>query len=222
MWFQIYIPGANLAINLSTFLNLLVTIERLISVGWPTQRYTLFKPSRYYLSCVIVIGLAVVLNTVNFFLYKAELCNNHISPRDFVNSSWWAFYGYAKETLTRILPIILLIIANIALVIIVRNSRNKMRKSVNFQPKVIESKTVQNRKYTNKCNCFGKGNKEPSNKSSSEPIKPVDSSATLAKTQKSNRNRQENQLTWMTIAVAILFLVTSIPMVFAYPGLFFR
>ena len=89
----VYIPGANLAINLSTLLNLLVTIERLISVGWPTHRYTLFKPSRYYLSCVIVIGLAVLLNIVNFFLYKTELCENLMMPRSFTQSWWWRYYG---------------------------------------------------------------------------------------------------------------------------------
>ena len=112
--------------------------------------------------------------------------------------------------------------ANIALVIIVRNSRNKMKKSVNFQPKVIESKTASNRKEPSKCACFAKENKKTQTKSVNELIKSVDSNSALLKTQKSNRNRQENQLTWMTIAVAILFLVTSIPMVFAYPGLVFR
>jgi len=97
-----------------------------------------------------------------------------------------------------------------------------MKKSVNFQPKIIESKTSSNKNDTSKCDCFGKEKKKPTNKSLNEPIKPVDSNSALLKTQKSNRNRQENQLTWMTIAVAILFLVTSIPMVFAYPGLVFR
>jgi hypothetical protein len=88
----VYIPGANIAINLSTLLNVLVTIERLISVGWPTQRYTLFKPSRYYLSCVIVITLSILSNIANFFLYQIELCKS-VLPRSFTMERWWSFYG---------------------------------------------------------------------------------------------------------------------------------
>ena len=127
------------------------------------------------------------------------------------------------------MPIIVLVISNTALVFIVRKSRNKMRKSVNIPPKVIESKKDSNAKQKlASLNCFvtnsssNNANKPKNSKNSCADIKKAESNLPLLKAQKSNRNRQENQLTWMTIAVAILYLVTSIPMVFAYPGLIFR
>ena len=46
-------------------------------------------------------------------------------------------------------------------------------------------------------------------------------SSNLVKKSTMKRNRSENQLTWMTIAVAVLYSASSIPMVFAYPGLLF-
>ena len=36
------------------------------------------------------------------------------------------------------------------------------------------------------------------------------------------RSRQDNQLTYMTIVVALMYSICSIPMVFAYPGLVFN
>ena len=105
----VYIPGANFAISLSTFLNLLVTVERLVSVGWPVKKHTLFKPSRYILSVVLVILLAVCFNVLNFFLYEIVFCQSRLVPRKFTMQRWWSFYGYAKEIITRILPIIFLL-----------------------------------------------------------------------------------------------------------------
>ena len=125
----LYLPGANLAINLNTFLNLLLTTERLVSVGWPMHKYTLFKPSRYNMSCVCVISLAVVFNIPNFLLYKIGVCAP-LEPRSFTITRWWSVYGFVKEAITRIVPIIMLVLFNMALIYIVRSSRQRMKASL--------------------------------------------------------------------------------------------
>nr|QVK45821.1 G protein-coupled receptor [Proales similis] len=202
----VYIPGANLAINLSMFLNLLVTVERLISVGWPTHKNKLFKPSRYYMSCALVLLLAIGFNMANFFLYKVELCRSVIIPRSFTMEKWWSIYGYLKEAFTRILPIILLTLFNIALICIVKSSRKRMKESLSIKL----NETPRGSTYF-KFLCISRAPSEASDLPS----------RSLLKSQAAKRNRQENQLTWMTIFVAILYLATTIPMVFAYPGLLF-
>jgi hypothetical protein len=247
----VYIPGANLAINLSMLLNLLVTIERLISVGWPTQKYTLFKPSRYYLSCFLVCTIAIVLNIANFFLYKIEFCKTLLVPRMFTMQKWWTVYCYVKEVLTRILPIIILIIVNIMLVYIVRSSRERMKESTSVglvNKKQLRGPKLNSKTQNNNNNVYGKRN--GNNIFSSNCLKscfvrdrssilfneenlelnggqskkqsllvPNASSATLSSVKQqqlptfvmlnqTKKNRQENQLTIMTIFVAILYLVT--------------
>jgi hypothetical protein len=147
----IFNAGANFAINLSMILNLLVTVERLISVAMPTKKYLLFKPSRYYLSVFIAIVISIVFNVSNVFVYKVSFCKDY-EIREFANENWWMTYGYIKEVInllfflihfeivfnfflkkhfkfcTRILPIVLLIIANIILISVVNMSRKRMRK----------------------------------------------------------------------------------------------
>ena len=51
----IIIPFSNIASNLATLFNLLVNIERLISVRFPTRKAKLFTTNRYILSCVVVL-----------------------------------------------------------------------------------------------------------------------------------------------------------------------
>ena len=251
----IYIPGANLAINLSMLLNLLVTIERLISVGWPTHKYALFKPSRYYLSCAIVILIALVSNISNLFLFKIEFCKNNLVPRNFLGESWWKVYGYVKEVLTRILPIIILIVANIMLIIIVRSSRKRMKESTSIRALAKKKLTNAQNRSTNQGNLFSSftGKKSslatrsdsatcvkqevveliPGGGEVSAKVRSSSSAASGTKGRSSSstasgilqastkKNRHESQLTIMTIVVAVLYCVTSIPMVFAYPGLVF-
>lgn len=184
----------------------------MISVGWPTHKYTLFKPSRYYLSFVVVLFLAFLLNMANFFLYKIELCKTVLIPRSFTMEGWWTVYGYVKELLTRVLPIVLLIVSNIVLVCIVKSSRKKMKESVSISYSTRVSSGIN--KKISFFSCF----KSDANYSTVL----IDANNPLLKTQTpSKRNRQENQLTWMTIFVAILYTASSIPMVFAYPGLVF-
>jgi hypothetical protein len=239
----IYIPGANFAINLSMLLNLLVTVERLISVGWPTLKYSLFKPSRFYLSCMVVIAIAFASNIINLFLFKIEFCKNNLQPRAILMQSWWVVYGYVKEVLTRIVPILLLIMANIMLICIVRSSRKRMKESTSFgahkNSKLSAAHSRQARpplfeKTTGRCcACFKKSAVERdsvalnahetveltvSARARANPTPAVTATAPQSATKK---NRQESQLTVMTIVVAVLYCVTSIPMVFAFPGLVF-
>jgi hypothetical protein len=209
----VFIPGANMAINLSTFLNLLVTIERLINVGWPTISHQLFKSSKFYLSCVLVIFIAVLMNISNFFLYKVELCKTQLIPRLFVMEKWWIAFGYIKEIITRILPITALTISNIVLVSIVRKSRKRMRKCTRFN--IEYKKPDEKSRWERFINCFSDSKSIPSADTSNN----VDSSLLTKNTNK--RARQEHQLTWMTIYVAVLYVATTLPMVFAYPGILF-
>lgn len=151
----------------------------------------------------------------NFFLFKIELCKSELKPRSFTMEKWWAVYGYVKEVLTRVLPIVLLILFNILLIYIVKSSRKKMQESVSisYSTKVTKSSTKQLQSY---CSCL------PlicADKKYSTEL--IESKNQLIRAQTTKRTRQENQLTWMTIFVAILYSASSIPMVFAYPGLIF-
>lgn len=185
---------------------------RLISVGWPTQKYRLFKPSRYYLSCIVVLFIAIISNIANFFLYEIELCKS-VMTRSFTTEGWWAVYGLVKEVLTRILPIVLLIFFNIILICIVKSSRRKMKESISVSLSKDSGGKLKT-KFTF-IKCFMLNNKKLSNETE-------DPSKLLLRNTATKRNRQENQLTWMTIFVAILYSTSSIPMVFAYPGLIFK
>lgn len=184
----------------------------MISVGWPTLKYRLFKPSRYYLSCFSVFFVAIISNIANFFLYEIELCKS-VTTRSFTTESWWAIYGLVKEFVTRILPIVLLIIFNIILICIVKSSRKRMNESVNFN---ISKRSKANKKIS-LINCMTSTH----NKSELRNETP-ETNKKLLRNPVNKRNRQENQLTWMTIFVAILYSFSSIPMVFAYPGLIFK
>ena len=201
----IYIPLANTAINLSMLFNLSVTLERLISVGWPTKKYTFFKPSRYYLSCILIFILAISFNIINFFFAKIGLCKP-LQNSSFMGSSWFSIYSFIKEALVRVIPIIILIIANIALIIIVKNSRNRM-KSKSVTKSVEETNT-------NCCVCW-------TSTEGNEPTRP-EATKSLIKSQANKRNRQDNQLTLMTICVAILYIACSLPMIFVFPGVIFK
>lgn len=269
------------------------------------HKYTLFKPSRYYLSCVLVFLISFLSNIPNFFIYKVELCQTEPVPRGFIVEKWWSVYGYVREFLTRVFPIILLIIFNIALIYIVKSSRKKMKESVNIMARKDRADRAANKAKVStaisndsttvvatttnsngnngeplstkngskvKLNLIAKSSTptttstqttttyisssivpstasgstkhkhpflSPSNNSSTNvktnaasPIETRKISMSpftndtnelnvLMKNQASKRNRQENQLTWMTIFVGILYSATSIPMVFAYPGLIF-
>lgn len=197
----IYLPMANLLITLSMYLNLLVTIERLISVGWPTKKYILFKPSRYYISCVCVVLLSVLFNLCLFFLFEAKFCYSSIVPSDFFSKmkAFLDVYQIFKEIITRVLPLIILIISNVILICIVKKSRKKMRKNRDKNhKKEMKSKCSF---ITSLCQAKKQPTKRVTNK---------------------RKVNQDNQLTLMTIFVAILYTATTIPMVFAFPGLIFQ
>lgn len=169
------------------------------------------------MSCVIVMILALVFNLVNFFLYKIEFCKSDLIPRSFTMHRWWSIYGYARELLTRVMPIILLVIANIILIGIVRSSRNRMKKNRgNNSAAMTKQQSVNNQENIEFID------KNGGNKDQKATIIDIQSSSTGANKKPAvSRNRQENQLTTMTIFVAIMYVISSIPMVFAYPGLLF-
>lgn len=171
------------------------------------KKYILFKPSRYYLSCACVLALAVLANLCLFFLYDAKYCRSSIMPTQFLTN--WQFYidiyQVFKEIITRVLPLIVLIISNVILICIVKKSRNKMRK------KRDKKRTDEVASKCSLCLCVRKSNTETNNsKSKQQPV-----------TVKRKVN-QDNQLTLMTIFVAILYTASTIPMVFAFPGLIFK
>lgn len=145
-----------------------------------------------------------------------RFCKTQLIPRLFVMEKWWIAYGYIKEIITRILPITTLIIANIALVSIVRKSRKKMRKCTRFNIEFKKPEKIS--RWQRFVNCFSDSkNMTPTNSSNN-----VDSNLLSKNTNNQNkRTRQEHQLTWMTICVAILYVATTLPMVFAYPGIIF-
>jgi hypothetical protein len=124
---------------------------------------------------------------------------------------WWSVFGYTRELLTRVMPIVLLVIANIILIGIVRSSRNRMKKNrgtalkhtpsnltipTHETTEFLENKTNNNTNMTDKNT---KGKNVCNNKKTTP-----------------NRNRQENQLTTMTIFVAIMYVISSIPMVYFF------
>jgi hypothetical protein len=252
---------------------------------------------------VILVILFSFLSIIPYFLvYKAGICKP-LEPREFIREKWWSVYGYIREFLTRIFPIILLIIFNIALIYIVKSSRRKMKESVNINVRkktnasttsgvlldagvtaatpgsskrssrlsFFKSKPTTTTTTTTsttlaianpenasesqmltvkttggggggdmtKQQSFIKNDIKPKNSTCELTIAPAATSTTPAKVslspyandtneinmlikhQANKRTRQENQLTWMTIFVGIMYSATSIPMVFAYPGLLF-
>lgn len=196
------------------------------------KKYILFKPSRYYLSCVCVLVLAIIFNLCLFFLYDAKYCESTIVPSRLNNPNMKLIletYQIFKEIITRVLPLIILIISNVILICIVKKSRKKMRqnrdKNSRRDATIANHDNNNNNSNNNKdkyknwlCFCFQnrsdlstqqqKLNQASTSSSSSKPKRRV--------------NNQDNQLTLMTICVAILYTASTIPMVFAFPNLIFK
>ncbi len=118
----VYIPFANIGTNLTMLLTVLVTIERLVAIKWPTRKHKLFNTLRYYMSCAWVLIIAIVFNIVYFFLYRIECTSTSIEPvaNSFTLWTSWIVYGYIKEVLMRVVPITFLVIANIDLILTVK------------------------------------------------------------------------------------------------------
>lgn len=121
-----------------------------------------------------------------------------MEPREFVRKRWWSVFGYVRETLTRILPILLLILFNAVLIYIVKTSRKRMKSSVNVlrdHNKKIESAAKTNANVNAERVAGSNGNASNSANIHSSEV------GLLLKNQASKRSRQENQLTWMSIVV---------------------
>ena len=173
------------------------------------KKYILFKPSRYYLSCACVVALAVLVNLCLFFLYDAKYCRSSIVATPFLIK--WTFfidiYQIIKEVITRVLPLIILIICNVILICIVKKSRNKMKKKREKKSDDAQAKC---------CSCLRSRNANQTDKAKEKHGKMQQASTVKRKV------NQDNQLTLMTIFVAILYTASTIPMVFAFPGLIFK
>lgn len=139
------------------------------------------KPSRFESSCIIALLLAIFFNSCLFFLYEAKYCSVTIQPTRFSLEMYrfLHYYQIFKEIVTRVVPIIILIISNVFLIFVVKKSREKIRK----------------KSISASASTTGKQSKKP---------------------------MQESQLTKMTIFVAILYIATVTPMIFAFPGLVFK
>ena len=185
--------------------------------GWPMKKYILFKPSRYYLSCVCVLVLAIIFNLCLFFLYDAKYCESTIVPSRLNNANMKRIldnYQIFKEIITRVLPLIILIISNVILICIVKNRDRNSRRDATIANHNINNKD----KFKNwLCFCF-------QNRSDLSTQRQQSNQASKSSSSKPKRkvNNQDNQLTLMTICVAILYTASTIPMVFAFPNLIFK
>ncbi len=125
-------------------------------------------------------------------------------------------YNILKELTTRVFPIIMLIIANIALIFIVKNSRNRMKN---------KSRAGQASRPAG-ASCLACVRALFSSSSEAAPARHASTASgpppRPAKSLAANkRSRQDNQLTLMTICVALLYIACSVPMclIILLPGL---
>ena len=109
--------------------------------------------------------------------------------------------------LTRVTPIIMMIVSNIMLICIVKSSRNRMK-----QKKSTDTDLKPNRcSFRSIIDIFKKRN--PSNNTQPK-FQNNECNKNLIKNHSNKRNRQDNQLTLMTICVAIFYITCSVPMCF--------
>lgn len=104
--------------------------------------------------------------------------------------------------ISRVLPIAILIIANIMLIAIVQSSRNRMKNKTRVQQNNVESSSGDC------CRCITNLFKKADEANGEDAA----SNKNLIKTAAAKRNRQDNQLTHMTICVAVLYIFCSVPM----------
>ena len=135
-------------------------------------------------------------------------------------------YNILKELTTRVFPIIMLIIANIALIFIVKNSRNRMKNKSRpiqaiqaSQPAGASCLASVRALFASSSEAAPPPARHASTASATQPAaahpKPAKSHAA------NKRSRQDNQLTLMTICVALLYIACSVPMclIILLPGL---
>lgn len=141
------------------------------------------KPFRFELSCGGTLFISLFLNGILFILYEAKRCQQTILATNFHLRfhKLLEIYQIIKEILTRVLPIMILIISNLVICLKVKRSHQNSKKNESISVSVHHSRS---------------------------------------KTRK--KSFQERQLTNMSIFVAVLYVSTTVPMIFAFPGLLFK
>ncbi len=135
------------------------------------------KRSRFELSCSGALFSALILNAFLFFLYEAKYCQRTILPTNFYKQFYklLEIYQILYEMLTRVFPILILILSNLLICLIVKKSHQKSKRNESIKISKAKKKSVQ-----------------------------------------------EAQLTNMSIFVTVLYVSTTVPMIFAFPGLLFK
>lgn len=128
-----------ISFQVSAWLNVMVTIDRLISLKYPNRRINFFQTK----NCCIVIGifsLACILNGPNLLLELVTKQTNLTSKSYFVqctsNSAELLFYIDLVNILSRmILPFILMIIINTLLILTLFASKSKIKHKIDTKIK---------------------------------------------------------------------------------------
>nr|QVK45822.1 G protein-coupled receptor [Proales similis] len=205
--YYIFIPVANSLSNLATLFNLLVTIERMVSVRFPTHKSKLFSPLRFNISCVAVLIIAVGMNVIDFFTHPVVNCAPTAHPIS--TGQAYIVFNYIRQIMTRLFPIGLLVAANVVIISTVQQSRNRMKKKL---PSSSASQSTKEKKEESKSAGEDGANEKEA----------ADTANKAKKETKKKSSKKDNQLTYMAICVAFIYIMGSIPMIIVYPNIIFK
>jgi len=109
------------------------------------------KRSRFELSCSGALFSALILNAFLFFLYEAKYCQRTILPTNFYKQFYklLEIYQILYEMLTRVFPILILILSNLLICLIVKKSHQKSKRNESIKISKAKKKSVQEAQLTN-------------------------------------------------------------------------
>jgi hypothetical protein len=220
----IYLPIANMLSNLATLLTLLVTIERLVSVKWPTRKARLFSSSRFCFSCMLAIAISVAVNFVYFFYFRLNNCYD-LEPNKFTNTFFMKSFTYIREALMRIIPILIMSVSNTIIIRTVRASRRRMKRSAKATtPHLIDQSNEQ--ASPGKPSMLALNNLVNDNSMMIDLVESKQADAKekrplVKKVKKAQKLKKDNQITYMAIFVFVLYTIGSVPMLIVIPNVFF-
>ncbi|KAI3387427.1 hypothetical protein SNEBB_000958 [Seison nebaliae] len=198
----VFLPFANLCVATAAIMTVLVAIERLVSVRWPTKKIILFRHNRTITAILCIFLIALILNLPNFFSYGI----NHDVQRVRMVRFRYPLITTIKEAILRIGPIFILAIVNSMLIATVRQSRHRLTKRAINPQRLTKQHCLlliherlngwKERVHFSKTNNNKKKEKKPNQQEQ------------LYK----KKHRQERQLTLMTIMFVCVFIVASVPM----------
>lgn len=110
--------------------------------------------------------------------------------------------------LTRVMPIVMMIVSNIMLICIVKSSRNRMKQK---KPSNEINHNSNRCSFRSIIDIF---KKKSTTDSPQQKIENNECHRNLLRNHTNKRNRQDSQLTLMTICVAIFYITCSVPMCF--------